>query len=530
MKLRMPDCIAVYSGKRTVTSEADVILTVTQEADALVPILTAGETPISYVCLSWQFRDDEERNEPVRVLGDTWERGYGDLEWRGIAAERVMPWYCMVSNGSDSETDCTNRRTECFGVRVRPNAFCSWQYSESEVTLILDLRNGSEGVLLGGRTLRVAEILFADYIGISAYESGEHFCRQMCTDPLLPAEPVYGFNNWYYAYGKSSSEEILADTDRLADCCGALPVRPYMIIDDGWQLNACDGPWDITNERFPDMRALAAEIAHRGAKPGLWFRPLYQHSENARIPENWRLTRNPAVLDPSVPEVLDYVEKTLKRFRDWGYRLVKHDFTTYDILGKWGMEMPGVIEADGWTFADHSRTTAEIILELYRRIRHAAGDMVVIGCNTVSHLCAGLAELMRTGDDTSGMEWKRTRKMGVNTVAFRSIQNRAFYMADADCSGITPNIDWKLNARWLRLLSYSDSPLFVSWNPICDIPVIREAVTDAFRENIRPHRLVPLDWMENRCPQHWLIDGVVQQFDWNCDDPSNLSAVPVYLN
>ena len=60
----------------------------------------------------------------------------------------------------------------------------------------------------------------------------------------------------------------------------------------------------------------------------------------------------------------------------------------------------------------------------------AAGDMLIIGCNTISHLSAGIVHIYRTGDDTSGKEWDRTRKMGVNTLAFRLAQNEAFYMCD----------------------------------------------------------------------------------------------------
>jgi alpha-galactosidase len=26
-------------------------------------------------------------------LGDNWERGYGDLQWRFLQPERIMPWY-----------------------------------------------------------------------------------------------------------------------------------------------------------------------------------------------------------------------------------------------------------------------------------------------------------------------------------------------------------------------------------------------------------------------------------------------------
>ena len=59
-----------------------------------------------------------------------------------------------------------------------------------------------------------------------------------------------------------------------------------------------------------------------------------------------------------------------------------------------------------------SKTNAEVILYLYRSIRDAATDMYVIGCNTVSHLAAGVFELNRIGDDTSGKEWDRTKENG----------------------------------------------------------------------------------------------------------------------
>ncbi len=107
--------------------------------------------------------------------------------------------------------------------------------------------------------------------------------------------------------------------------------------------------------------------------------------------------------------------------------MIKHDFSTSDLCGRWGFEMGDAMTADGWAFADRSRTTAEIIIDHYRSIREAAGDdVVVLGCNTIGHLSAGIFEISRVGDDTSGQEWARTRKMGVNTLAFRLPQHGAF--------------------------------------------------------------------------------------------------------
>ena len=64
---------------------------------------------------------------------------------------------------------------------------------------------------LAGRTVKAATVVCASYEGISEFEAACRFCSAMCGDPILPKKPVYGGNNWYYAYGKSSRSEILGD-------------------------------------------------------------------------------------------------------------------------------------------------------------------------------------------------------------------------------------------------------------------------------------------------------------------------------
>ena len=150
----------------------------------------------------------------------------------------------------------------------------------------------------------------------------------------------------------------------------------------------------------------------------------------------------------------------------WGYELVKHDFSTYDLLGKWGFEMVAEPTVAGWSLHDRSRTNAEVMLDLYEAIRREAGEQtLLLGCNTVGHLGAGIFELQRTGDDTSGEHWERTRKMGVNTLAFRLAQNGTFFVQDADCVGITKAIPWDLNRQWLDVLARSGTALFISPSP-----------------------------------------------------------------
>ena len=166
--------------------------------------------------------------------------------------------------------------------------------------------------------------------------------------------------------------------------------------------------------------------------------------------------------------------------------LVKFDYTSFDIFGKWGFEMmtDKSMTTGAWTMHGNSKTNAEIILNLYKTIREAASSMYLIGCNTISHLSAGLFELNRIGDDTSGKEWARTRKMGVNALAFRGIQHGAFYAVDADCVGLTNEVPWEKNRQWLELVSQSGTPLFISAQPAAIGEIQKKAIKEAFESDI----------------------------------------------
>src|SRR5205814_2897866 len=108
-----------------------------------------------------------------------------------------------------------------------------------------------------------------------------------------------------------------------------------------------------------------------------------------------------------------------------------------------GFEMGAELTDPGWHFADRSLTNAEIILRLYQTLRDAAKETILLGCNTIGHLGAGLFEIQRSGDDTSGRIWERTRRMGINTLAFRQPQHKTFFMADPDCAAHTRHTPWE---------------------------------------------------------------------------------------
>lgn len=464
----------------------------------------------------------------IMILGDHWERSYGDLGWRGIDGGRPLPWYFFISGG---------RRTDGYGVMVQPNALCSWKVSPSGVQLTMDVRCGGEGVLLEGRTLFMASVVSRKGLeGESAFAAAHAFCRVMCPNPRLPLAPVYGGNNWYYAYGESSAEEILADSRLMRDLSAGAETPPCMVVDDGWQIShlcerQCNAdPWLSHPEKFPDMAALAEQMKQLGVRPGLWFRPLIT---TQATPSGWLLD-NPLsrkqpqeglFLDPSRPEVLAQIAVYVKRFRSWGFTLLKHDFSTYDIFGRWGNAFGDDLTESGWHFADERKTTAEVVLGLYRTIRESAGDVTLIGCNTLSHLSAGIFELQRTGDDTSGKDWTRTVRMGVNTLAFRMPQHRAFYAVDADCVGLTREIDWSCNRQWLDLLAKSGTPLFVSADPKAMGEEQRKAVREAFAMAAKPVVCAePVDWKKTMVPNTWKTAYGTARYDWGMPAQNTISG------
>ncbi len=486
--------------------------------------VTAEDVPLERVRLRWRASSPAG----MRFLGDDWERGYGDLEWRGLVPERVMPWYFLAHDAA-----CEGGSTHGYGVRTGAASLSFWTVDGEAVSLWVDVRAGGAGVELKGRTLRAAEVITrrgqGHDGGETPFAAARAFCRLLCDSPRLPDHAVYGSNNWYYAYGNSNREAILDDTRLLVSLAPDSDNRPYMVIDAGWQARAeesvvCGSPWNRSNDRFGDMAGLASAMREAGARPGLWIRPLAAATDD---PDSILLPVERAedksakikILDPSIPEVRARVRDDFRCLRDWGYELIKHDWSTCDLLGRWGHRMGAELTNPGWSFADRSRTTAEIVLDLFGAIREGARDAIVIGCNTLGHLAAGLFELQRTGDDTSGVQWERTRRMGVNTLAFRMPQHGSFFAVDADCVGLTCKIPWEKNRQWLDLLARSGTPLFVSADPkaVGDLNGEQaEALRRAYAAAAEPRPAAePLDWMETTCPRTWKLGGEEVRFDWS---------------
>ena len=475
--------------------------------------LTAAR-PLARIVLCWMAHFPME----TLFLADHWERSYGDLQWRSLQPERILPWYFAAH-------DPASRRSWAVGVKTQPNTLCFFTVDAQGISLWLDCRNGGGPVALGARQLHAATIVAAEsQVDETPFTLLRRFCRQMSPEPRLPAAPVAGNNNWYYAYGKNfDAAAILRDAHFLADLAGTHANRPFCVIDAGWNPggDAPGGPWTAGwPDRFPDMPGLAGQIKALKVRPGIWIRPsaltTVDNPGRLRMGPNLGVPEKP--LDFTLADNLAILHEDIRRIHTWGYELLKHDFSTWDAFGRWGFEMGAELTSGNWHWHDRSLTNAEVLLRWYRAIRAAAGDAYVLGCNTIGHLGAGLFELQRTGDDTSGIHWERTRRMGPNTLAFRLPQHNSFFMLDADCTPHTPATPWEKNRQWLDLVARSGTALFISADPTGIPTEIRAGFGTAIQLALNggvPGGVEPLDWLQTTAPERWRSGVETVHYDWS---------------
>jgi len=498
-------------------SYQELLVGVKDTGTSLIAEIQAPGIKLSSVTLSWKI----PANAGSKILNDHWERTYGDVSWHKSIETEILPWYFM---------EHTNSATNGFGVKTGTGSFCSWQVGNNKLSLTMDTRSGGNGVQLDNRVLQACEIVtIKSNPGESAFQTTRRFTKRMCDKVRMPKKPVYGINDWYFTYGNTSEKLILEHTQMMAPMADGLENRPFSVIDAGWFQGPSFSPNDVcwgndmktTDENFSDMGQLAEKIRKIGMRPGIWTRPLCGSENDPKslmLPLIKGRAENNPVLDPSIPENLERIKSYFKLYNQWTYEMVKFDFTTFDIMGKWGFEMlkDGSMTASDWSMHDSSKTNAEIILNLYRTIRESSGETYIIGCNTISHLSAGLFELNRVGDDTSGNEWARTRKMGVNTLAFRGVQQGTFYAADGDCVGLTTKVPWAKNKQWMELVAKSGMPLFISAQPDATGTEQKATIKACFKLASQEIPVgEPLDWMETAFPKTWKLNGKVEHFDWD---------------
>ena len=314
----------------------------------------------------------------------------------------------------------------------------------------------------------------------SAFAALHAFCSQMCAKPRLPRSrstaatigtgrtertarrPCSPTRSTSSSCRRRRESAVRRHRRRLAAGARQAQVRRR-------------APGIAATTSFPTCRPRRGDRS-AGARPGIWIRPLLAPAD---APDAWRLAARPHDSRSHACPKCARKSRTTSRACAWGFELIKHDYTTFDIFGRWGSRWATALTRDGWTFAaGPSRTTAEVIDDLYRddsrrggrRARHRLQHRQP----SVGRAFRDLPHRRRHERHASGRaraRWASTRWRFAARSTARSTS------PTPDCVGVTNAVPWALNRQWLDLLARSGTMLFVSLAP--------DALGDEQRRDLR---------------------------------------------
>jgi len=202
----------------------------------------------------------------------------------------------------------------------------------------------------------------------------------------LALTPPLGWNSWYVWGLNVSDEKMRAAADALVSSGLAAHGYQYVNIDDGWEKGRASRLWTpfgdllrqgsqskgrdaggeiLTNEKFPDMKALGDYIHGRGLKFGVYTSPGpftcggYQGSYK-------------------------HEQQDAESYAEWGVDFVKYDWCTYAFV------------AGGLSLGRFQKPYAE----MGRYLRATGRDMVFSLCQY------GMKDVWKWGESVGGNMWR----------------------------------------------------------------------------------------------------------------------------
>lgn len=222
----------------------------------------------------------------------------------------------------------------------------------------------------------------------------------------------------WYSLLKWINEPVLS---KILHGLGDLPFDVFQ-IDDGWQDRS--GYWEA-GKNFPSgMVAFADAIHDSGRTAGIWLAPFIvspkgnvyhdhpewllrdKHGNPVNTGIHW--TDTTYALDTTHPDVLNWLEKLIRKVVGWGYNYLKLDFLHAGAaVGKRYQDVPR---------EDAYRKALQVI-------RHAAADAYILVCNAPILPSLGLCDGMRIGPDVSPFWLNRALTVWLNNPNENSTQN-----------------------------------------------------------------------------------------------------------
>jgi alpha-galactosidase len=130
------------------------------------------------------------------------------------------------------------------------------------------------------------------------------------TKPITAATPPMGWNSWNFFAGKVTDKDIRDTADLLVSTGMRDAGYVYVNIDDTWEGRRDASGKIQTNEKFPDMKALADYVHSKGLKLGIYSSPGAQtcaHFEGS----------------------LGHEQQDAQSYADWGIDYLKYDLCSF---------------------------------------------------------------------------------------------------------------------------------------------------------------------------------------------------------
>jgi len=220
-------------------------------------------------------------------------------------------------------------------------------------------------------------------------------------------ESLFGWCSWYGCGIHVTGEDITNVVNFTKEHKNQLSFN-MLLVDEGYQIGRHN--WDA-NEKFPQgMAHYADQIKNAGLMAGIWMSPIKPSSkrmvdgkvvdlspyegEVIRVfDESWYegyISGRPEkeMLDPTNPEVQQYIRQIIGKKRAEGYNLFKLDFT---------------IVRDSKNRYNNKLTRFQVQRELFKLYRECVGEdsyLLICDVEEANRTATGIADGKRIGPDT----------------------------------------------------------------------------------------------------------------------------------
>jgi len=200
------------------------------------------------------------------------------------------------------------------------------------------------------------------------------------TRPIVAATPPMGWNSWNFFAGKVTDKDIRDTADLLVSSGMRDAGYVYVNIDDTWEGERDANGKIQSNEKFPDMKALADYVHSKGLKLGIYSSPG---------------AKTCARFEGS----LNHEEQDAETYAEWGIDYLKYDLCSYS----------GVMRAQ---FPNDQAAQNKMMRDAYEKMHQA---IVKTGRPMVYSLCQyGWDSVWEWGPQVGTNLWRTTGDISAN--------------------------------------------------------------------------------------------------------------------